>query len=350
MTRQKRAIAVIGATGNQGGSVARSLLDNEAFEVRCITRDASSPQAKALMSLGASVVQADATQRSELEKAISGCYGLFVNYSVYGADIEEAERLGKDIFLAAAAAGIKQVVFSSEPHPEKLTSGKVPLDYLDGRKLIHLFMPSLANPVFCSFLPVKARVYEWVYQTQNFDSFTPIMPGWFMENMQDSLMQTLLDGFPSKKDNDGYLTCRSPLWGGNEDVPWISIGDDFGDLVHGIFLDPIRWNYRPVQAVADPMSFGEMTRIFSLVTGQKTRYIPCDLSEVVFGVKYDNLKNQDPSALFRYAQLRDGEYYGNGPTENRTASQLKKAAFKAKGGKGREALLTLREYIEREFT
>ncbi|OQE41399.1 hypothetical protein PENCOP_c005G00817 [Penicillium coprophilum] len=328
MTRQKRAIAVIGATGNQGGSVARSLLENEAFEVRCITRDASSPQAKGLLSRGASVIQADATQRSELEKAISGCYGLFVNYSVYGADIEEAERLGKDIFLAAAAAGIKQVVFSSEPHPEKLTSGKVPLDYLD----------------------VKARVYEWVYETQNFDSFTPIMPGWFMENLQDSLMQTLLDGFPTKKDNDGYLTCRSPLWGGNEDVPWISIGDDFGDLVHGIFLDPIRWNYRPVQAVADPMSFGEMTRIFSLVTGQKTRYIPCDLSEVVFGVKYDNLKNQDPSALFRYAQLRDGEYYGNGPTENRTASQLKKAAFKAKGGKGRETLLTLREYIEREFT
>ncbi|KAJ5382511.1 hypothetical protein N7517_000422 [Penicillium concentricum] len=328
MTRQKRVIAVIGATGNQGGSVARSLLDNEAFEVRCITRDASSPQAEALTSLGAKVIQADAAQRPELEKALSGCYGLFVNYSVYGADIGEAERLGREIFLAAAAAGIKQVVFSSEPHPEKLTSGRVPLDYLD----------------------VKARVYEWVYQTQNFDSFTPIMPGWFMENMQDSLMQTLLDGFPAKKDNDGYLTCRSPLWGGNEDVPWISIGDDFGDMVHGIFLDPIRWNHRPVQAVADPMSFGEMTRIFSLVTGQKTRYIPCDLSEVVFGVKYDNLKNQDPAALFRYAQLRHGEYYGNGPTENRTASQLKKAAFKAKGGKGRETLLTLQEYLEREFT
>ncbi|OQD98274.1 hypothetical protein PENVUL_c072G01493 [Penicillium vulpinum] len=328
MTKQNRVIAVIGGTGNQGGSVARSLLDNKTLDVRCITRDASSPQAKALTSLGAQVVQADATQRLELEKAFLGCCGLFVNYSVYGADINEAERMGKGIFLAAAAAGIKQVVFSSEPHPERLTSGKVPLDYLD----------------------VKARVYEWVYQTQNFDSFTPIMPGWFMENMQDSLMQTLLDGFPCKKDNDGYLTCRAPLWGGNEDVPWISIGDDFGDLVHGIFLDPIRWNHRPVQAVADPMSFGEMTRIFSLVTGQKARYIPCDLSEVRFGVKYDNLKNQDPSALFRYAQMRDGEYFGNGPTEARTASQLKKAAFKAKGGKGRETLITLREYLEREFT
>lgn len=114
------------------------------------------------------------------------------------------------------------------------------------------------------FIPVKARVYEWVYQTQKFDSVTPIMPGWFMENLQDPLMQTLLGGFPAKKDEEGFLTCKSPLWGGIEDVPWVSITDDFGDLVHGIFLDPIRWNHRPVQTVADPMSFGEMTRIFSL--------------------------------------------------------------------------------------
>jgi hypothetical protein len=96
---QIRAIAVIGATGEsaapdfrirfshytgtQGGSVAHSLLDNEAFEVRCITRDASSPRAKALASIGAQVIQADTAQLSELEDALLGCWGLFVNYSVY---------------------------------------------------------------------------------------------------------------------------------------------------------------------------------------------------------------------------------------------------------------------------
>lgn len=64
---------------------------------------------------------------------------------------------------------------------------------------------------------------------------------------------------------------------------------------------------------------------------------------------YDNLKNKEDGVLFRYAQSRGGEYFGNGPTETRTASELKKAAFKAKGGKGRENLLTLREFIEREY-
>lgn len=77
-------------------------------------------------------------------------------------------------------------------------------------------------------------------------------------------MQGLLGDFPEKKDNDGYLICRAPFWGGEEQVPWINMSDDFGDLVHGIFLDPTRWNHRPVQAAGDPMSFGEMTRIFSL--------------------------------------------------------------------------------------
>jgi len=53
--------------------------------------------------------------------------------TLQGSDLDEAERLGKDIFLAAAAVGIKQVVYSSEPHPDRLTSGKIPLDYLDGK-------------------------------------------------------------------------------------------------------------------------------------------------------------------------------------------------------------------------
>lgn len=57
-----------------------------------------------------------------------------LSLTTQGADIEQAERLGKNIFIAAAAAGIKQVVFSSEPHPERLTNRKVPLDYLDGKQ------------------------------------------------------------------------------------------------------------------------------------------------------------------------------------------------------------------------
>lgn len=110
---------------------------------------------------------------------------------------------------------------------------------------------------------VKARVCEWAQMNLKFRSFTPIMPGWFLENFRDPEMTELTQGFPTRTDDEGYLVCRVPFWGGREDVPWISMTDDFGDLVHGVFLDPMRWNHRPIQAVADPMSFGEMVRIFS---------------------------------------------------------------------------------------
>jgi adenosylmethionine-8-amino-7-oxononanoate aminotransferase len=53
--------------------------------------------------------------------------------------------------------------------------------------------------------------------------------------------------------------------------------------------------------------------------------------------------------LFQWSQLREGEYFGNGPSEVETARQLKRAAWKAKGRKGRETMMTLREYFEREW-
>lgn len=51
--------------------------------------------------------------------------------------------------------------------------------------------------------------------------------------------------------------------------------------------------------------------------------------------------------LFIYSQLRGGDYYGNGPSETRTACQLKRDAWKAKGGKGRETMMTVKEYFKR---
>lgn len=53
--------------------------------------------------------------------------------------------------------------------------------------------------------------------------------------------------------------------------------------------------------------------------------------------------------LFQWSQLREGEYFGSGPSEVDTAKQLKQAAWKAKKGKGRETLMTVREYFEREW-
>jgi uncharacterized protein YbjT (DUF2867 family) len=73
-----RIIAVTGATGNQGGSVAKLLLKYpDEYRVRAITRDAYSSSAKALADAGADIVQADLTKPETLPATVEGCWGVF---------------------------------------------------------------------------------------------------------------------------------------------------------------------------------------------------------------------------------------------------------------------------------
>lgn len=88
------------------------------------------------------------------------------------------------------------------------------------------------------------------------------------------------------------------------------------------------------------------------MTGKKARYTPCRPDEVAlpFEMKALGLQGENHGVMFQYTQMRGGEYYGNGPTENQTAAHLKKAAFRAKRGHGREVLMTVREWFEREYS
>ncbi|KAJ5766287.1 NmrA-like family domain-containing oxidoreductase himF [Penicillium nucicola] len=322
MAEATRTVAVIGATGTQGGSVARSLLQNTDFQVLCITRDISTSKAKELKALGAKITQADTTSHKDLEVTLSGCWGVYINYTVFGMEPEVSENLGKTILSSAAAANVKHVVFSSDPNTDQLTGGRVTL----------------------SAMSVKARAEKWALDNLHFETFTPISAGWYLENFMSPELEEFHGGFPTKKDDDGYLTLRLPYWGGKEQVPWISMKDDYGDLVHGIFLNPLRWNLRLVQAVADPMPFEDLVRIFSQVTEKKARFTAFQSPAEMGGDLMEG-----PASMFVYTQLRDGEYYGNGPTENHSAAQLKNSVYQSKGGKGRQTLMTVREWFEREF-
>jgi uncharacterized protein YbjT (DUF2867 family) len=74
-----KIITIFGATGNQGGSVARSLLKNPAFHVRGITRNPESNASKALISQGAEMVQANGLSPDEMKAAFRGSWGVFLN-------------------------------------------------------------------------------------------------------------------------------------------------------------------------------------------------------------------------------------------------------------------------------
>ena len=90
----QRSILVCGATGSQGGAVARSLLDR-GFRVGALTRDPHKPEARALADRGAEVVQGDMDDRSSVDRALEGAHGVFSVQNFWEAGYDREVQIGR---------------------------------------------------------------------------------------------------------------------------------------------------------------------------------------------------------------------------------------------------------------
>jgi len=113
---ERKVIAVVGATGAQGGAVVRAILEDPSheFTARAITRDVNSAKAKALAAAGAEVVHADVNDVESLKRAFAGAYGAYC-VTFYWADFSAENELkqAKNMADAAKAEGLKHVVWST---------------------------------------------------------------------------------------------------------------------------------------------------------------------------------------------------------------------------------------------
>ena len=112
----RKIIAIVGATGAQGGGLVRAILAHPeaGFSARALTRDPSSEKARALAALGVEVVAADLDDEASLAAAFTGAYGAFclTNFwEHFSADkeIEQAQRLAH----AVKTAGVSHVIWST---------------------------------------------------------------------------------------------------------------------------------------------------------------------------------------------------------------------------------------------
>ncbi len=112
----KKIIAILGATGSQGGGLARAILKDRmgVFAVRALTRDPDSEKARELAKLGAEVVKADANSMASLRKAFDGAFGAFCVTFFWEHFLPEKE-LAQAAAMATAAkmAGIKHAIWST---------------------------------------------------------------------------------------------------------------------------------------------------------------------------------------------------------------------------------------------
>ena len=107
-----KLILVTGATGTQGGAVARELLDR-GYEVRGLTRNPDSEHAQALTRLGVSMVKGDFDDAASLAAAMHGAYGVFAVTDFWEHGYDKEVIHGKRLIDAAKTAGIEHFVFTS---------------------------------------------------------------------------------------------------------------------------------------------------------------------------------------------------------------------------------------------
>jgi len=143
MEHQNKIIAVAGATGQQGGAVARRLMA-EGWPVRALARDPQKPATRALAGAGAEIVPGDMDNPAELRAAFAGAYGVFSVQNFWLPDVGYAGeiRQGKAVADAAKAAGVQHFVYSSVAAADRGMGQK----HFESKFLIEQYIQSLGLP------------------------------------------------------------------------------------------------------------------------------------------------------------------------------------------------------------
>lgn len=153
----KQVIAVMGATGTQGGGVVDELLERQRFTVRAITRNPESEKAKALQARGCEVIHGDFTKSETLEPAFKNAYGVFVvtNFWDPGTMASETAQ-GTLAVKAAKAARVQHLVWSTLPNCQEISEGKYTVKHFTGKALVD---PVVKTSMFPYYTFVEAPMY-----------------------------------------------------------------------------------------------------------------------------------------------------------------------------------------------
>jgi uncharacterized protein YbjT (DUF2867 family) len=252
----KKVIAVVGATGAQGGGLARAILADKSgeFAVRAITRNASSDKAKALQALGAEVVSADVDDVASLTKAFTGAYGAYCvtfYWSHFSPDKEMAEA--SNMANAAKAAGLQHVIWSTLEDTLKW----VPLS--DNR------MPTLMG---------KYKVPHFDAKGESDHFFTGLgVPTTFL--LASFYWENLIGSGP-KKGPDGTLALTLPI--GNAKMAGVA-AKDIGGAAYGIFKKGREMIGQRIGVAGEHLTGTEMTAAMSKAFGQPVKFndVPPDV-------------------------------------------------------------------------
>ena len=233
-------VVVTGATGNQGGAVARELLAR-GHRIRAMTRSPQGERARELAARGATVVEGDLDDPVSLQRALDGGWGVFAVQNTWEAGVEREEQQGLRIADLARKIGVHHFVYTSVGSAHRQTG-----------------IPHFEN---------KWRVEERVREL-NFPSHVIIRPVFFMENF-------LSPSFKPGLDQGKLLVGIGP----GTRLQMIAV-EDIGKYGALAFDEHEKLNRREIDIAGDERTMPETAETLSTATGKRIVFEQVPIDEV----------------------------------------------------------------------
>lgn len=229
-------VLVTGATGAQGGSVARHLLSSGKYLVRCMTRHADSNVAMALRRAGAEVVRGDLDDATSLRATLRDCDAVF-GVTSYWEHGEREFNQGRNLIDAIAYSGVQHTILSTLPHTKLLSGGRMAVPHFD----------------------TKARIEEYARELGLQATYLHV--AFYYENF--------LNHFPPRRQPNGTYVFAFP----QGSVPLAAVAvSDVGGLVATILAESFWYRDKVVGVVGDDLRPDEYAHIMAQLLGRKIEY------------------------------------------------------------------------------
>ncbi len=247
----KKVIAVLGATGAQGGGLVRAILADKSgeFTARALTRNVNSEKAKAMADMGAEVVAVDIEDYESIKKAFAGAYGVYaVTFFWEHFSPEKETAQVASIAKAAKENNVQHVIWSTLEDTRKW----VPLD--DNR------MPTLSGNYKVPHFDCKGEADKLF--TEQGVPVTFLLTSFYWENY-------IYFGMAPKKGEDGKLALSMPL--GERKLAGIA-SEDIGKSAYAIFKKRNEFIGKTIGISGGQLTGKEMAESFTKVLGQEVVY------------------------------------------------------------------------------
>ncbi len=240
MDKNRDIILVTGATGKQGGAVARHLL-SKGYKVRAMTRKPESDKARTLVALGAEVIKGDLDDPASLERVLEGVWGAFAVQNTWEAGVVREEEQGKRFAELSRKKGVQHYVYSSVGSAHRSTG-----------------IPHFDN---------KWRIEQTV-RALGFPSYTIVRPVFFMENFTSPWLKPgLMEG--------KLMTGIKPA----TRVQMIAV-DDIGKFGLLAFEQYEKMNRVELDIAGDELTMPEAAGILGSAMGRKIEFVEVPKEEI----------------------------------------------------------------------